>query len=40
MAEKYKSGQEISFDGGTWGMIEEVRETPFGLPMKTVGTMS
>ena len=20
----YKSGQEISFDGGTWGMIEEV----------------
>ena len=24
MAETYKSGQEISFDGGTWGMIEEV----------------
>ena len=24
MTEKYKSGQEVSFDGGTWGMIEEV----------------
>ena len=25
MPEKYESGQEISFDGGTWGMIEEVK---------------
>ena len=25
MAEKYKSGDEISFVGGTWGMIEEVK---------------
>ena len=25
MTEKYESGQEISFDGGTWGMIEEVK---------------
>jgi hypothetical protein len=24
MTETYKSGQEISFNGGTWGMIEEV----------------
>jgi len=24
MTETYKSGQEITFDGGTWGMIEEV----------------
>ena len=24
MTEKLKSGDEITFDGGTWGMVEEV----------------
>ena len=24
MTETYKSGQEITFDGGTWAIIEEV----------------